>query len=173
MTELKDYLHLYLGCQFVVKINNTDMLSAPMVLDEAALFSASRSESYFDFIKPIPILRPLSDMTDNEIDELASVLLGKETHCFHKWRSEDGDCIIADWKKEKPFDKEFDTLTMGMLISGDFSIKHKWDYSNKKGTATTNEPLWNSHLITKYLLSKHFDLFGLIDAGLAIDKTKL
>lgn len=24
----------------------------------------------------------------------------------------------------------------------------------------------------RYLLSKHFDLFGLIDAGLAIDKTK-
>ena len=27
-------------------------------------------------------------------------------------------------------------------------------------------------LRTKYLLSKHFDLFGLIEAGLAIDKTK-
>jgi hypothetical protein len=27
--------------------------------------------------------------------------------------------------------------------------------------------------IVPYLLSKHFDLFGLIDAGLAIDKTKI
>ena len=74
MKELKDYLHLYLGCQFVVKINNTDMLSAPMVLDEAALFSASRSESYFDFIKPIPILRPLSDMTQDEADVIWGIL---------------------------------------------------------------------------------------------------
>ncbi len=174
MKELKDYLHLYLGCECLLEHKVRVTLNGfennhPVVLNKKDWQSARVNQ--MDLIKPI--LRPLSDMTDNEIDELASVLLGKETHCFHKWRSEDGDCIIADWKKEKPFDKEFDTLTMGMLISGDFSIKHKWDYSNKKGTATTNEPLWNSHLITKYLLSKHFDLFGLIDAGLAIDKSKL
>ena len=30
----------------------------------------------------------------------------------------------------------------------------------------------NSFEITRYLLSRHFDLFGLIEAGLAIDKTK-
>lgn len=43
---------------------------------------------------------------------------------------------------------------------------------------TLTDPTFNSNLspdqwflATKYLLSKHFDLFGLIPAGLAIDKT--
>lgn len=36
-----------------------------------------------------------------------------------------------------------------------------------------NTPLERNAREIKYLLSKHFDLFGLIDAGLAIDKTKL
>lgn len=169
-TQLKDVIHLYLGCKFVMKINGTNDLTAPMTFGVDALMAAmSKGE---DVISPLLMLRPLSSMTDKEIDELASVLLGKETHCYHKWRSKEGDCIIAEWKKcdvPPPYEKEYEYMTMGMLISEDFSIKHKWDYHNKKGTGTTNEPLHNYQEITCYLLSKYFDLFNLIESGHAIE----
>lgn len=43
----------------------------------------------------------------------------------------------------------------------------------ENGTAVANEPLYNQHQATIYLLSKSFDLFNLIPEGLAIDKTTL
>jgi hypothetical protein len=42
-----------------------------------------------------------------------------------------------------------------------------------KNKTTYKIDLKQSFELSKYLLSKHFDLFGLIDAGLAIDKTTL
>ena len=187
----KDYLHLYLGCELNTggwfnKAEAQKILEAVEPSRKIAVVgfyypmkddSCIKSERWeFPIIDMKPILRPLSDMTDKEIDEVASILLDKETNCYHKWRSEDGDYIIATWKKEQapPYDKEkYDYMTMGMMISGDFSIKHHWDYHSSKGVGTTNEPLHNSHKITRYLLSKHFDLFGLIESGEAIDKTTI
>ena len=162
--NIKDYLHLYLGCEISATGFNKFKLLPHMLTEWDEHYSSFKL-----------MLRPISDMTDGEIDKIASIILEKETHCYHKWRSKEGDYIIAEWRKEKPlppYDKEYEYMTMGMLISLDFSIKHKWDYHNNKGIGTTNEPLHNSHEITRYLLSRSFDLFNLIPDGLALDKTK-
>lgn len=65
MKEPNDYLHFYLGQQFVLKINDTDSYSAPMYLDADAL-NAAYSNNSADKIYPILLLRTLSDMTEEE-----------------------------------------------------------------------------------------------------------
>jgi hypothetical protein len=172
--KIEDYLHLYLGCLVITTIGEGQLVS--ITHDEAIYCKVVYGVMGPDFDDnhlvedTKPILRPLSDITDNEIDELASVLLGKETHCYSKWRSKEGDYILAEWKKEKPhapLDEKYEYMTMGMSINENFVIHHKWDYHNSGGVGTTNEPLHNHNEITRYLLSKHFDIFGLIDSGLA------
>ncbi len=99
--NIKDYLHLYLGCDMLdISDNSTYTLHPEMLY--ASIKDGDK-----------PILRPLSDMTEDESEFVAD----------------------AAWQGKPTI------------------------YMNAE--------------ITAYLLSKHFDLFGLIEAGLAIDKTKL
>jgi hypothetical protein len=115
--ELKDYLHLYLGCEVkwntnIVTLIDTDGINCNVFGEP--LFSKSNTS-----IKNIkPILRPLSDMTEDEHKEWQNIRFNREF-------------------KLKPVltDAEYESF--------------------------------------RYLLSKHFDLFGLIEAGLAIDATTL
>lgn len=114
MKNIKDYLHLYLGCEyryFMNGVTKTGSRKNKGVITYAALSHImARIEQEYN-IKPI--LRPLSDMTEEE-----------RKKCERK------------------------------VFNGDARFFY-----------TTEAFL--------FLLSKHFDLFGLIDAGLAIDKTKL
>ena len=71
MKELKDYLHLYLGCQFVMKINGPERLTAQMNFGADALNASLDSK---EPITPILILRPLSDMTQDEADVIWGIL---------------------------------------------------------------------------------------------------
>lgn len=145
--NIKDYLHLYLGCEvFVQKKQGNESLVKGRIcevtngsnhgdwirvqfehvvkfmyynLDERS----SNFHTFFigeDHIKPI--LRPLSDMMEEE-------------------RAEFG------WQDDADFEELF-----------------------KDGQISKNT--YNAWMFP-ILLSKGFDLFGLIEAGLAIDKTKL
>jgi hypothetical protein len=62
-------------------------------------------------------------------------------------------------------------------------INNDW-YANELTFGCSNGSIWNAQdtlpcntkikaSVFAYLISKHFDLFGLIEAGLAIDKTTL
>ena len=82
-----------------------------------------------------PILRPLSDMTEEEAREMWS-------KCYGEF--DGGKCLLhltATVDADERNDSEFDII---------LGYPDAW----------------------RYLLSQHFDLFGWIDAGLAIDKTK-
>lgn len=122
--QLKDYLHLHLGCECkMIKpsyhaVHELHLSSDRTFILTGKLYDYFSSDTTKAEIKPI--LRPLSDMTDEEKKEI--------------------DKQYKAFTKSKTFD---DT---GVVM---WSAKH-----------------------TQILLSKHFDLFGLIDAGLAIDKTK-
>ncbi len=119
--ELKDYLHLYLGCDVLISVNgmvnkvvsivrNPD---AEIILGTAILLGVK------------PILRPLSDMTEEEKFEL------DQLSPFHPSVSNTNTC---DW-----------------IILEPIIIEH--------------------HAArVSYLLSKHFDLFGLHEAGLCLYK---
>jgi len=119
--DIKDYLHLYLGCE--VMLDSIIESSEPNIKTLTAIQSIapfvvlrdkgdSRQGEWVDMNNCKPILRPLSDMTEEE-----KKLFG----------------IIKIEERSFSIETHFESFRL--------------------------------------LLSKHFDLFGLIEAGLAIDKT--
>lgn len=112
--EIKDYLHLYLGCDIEEKVSHKDSCRVFKLTDEN-LKNILFQPKYYK-----PILRPLSDMDDEE-------------------------------KKE-----------YGEMIPDIVNARHPYQpYINLNAKRT----LW--------ALSKHFDLFSLIENGLAIDASTL
>lgn len=122
--EIKDYLHLYLGCE--AEIEFIDSAKGRTKL-ECAHVQGVLTPELVKMVKSCkPILRPLSDMTEEEFE---------------------------DFKK---------------IADSDFCKMTVIDAASKDGITR----LAHKFNATAYLLSKHFDLFGLIESGLAIDKTK-
>jgi hypothetical protein len=116
--ELKDYLHLYLGCEirYHSRLSNTWGAWIKMTYSDLEL-----AINHIGFGEKIELaLRPLSDMTE---EELSDIIATKE----HFNRGYSVEEFIVGWKA-------FGAETF------------------------------------RYLISKHFDLFGLIESGLAIVK---
>ncbi len=113
MKHIQEYLPFYLGCDIVTLTGKVEKLVIATKDDskEVSLYLAI-------LYNLKPILRPLSDMTQEENVNLHSIL------------------------QAYPVDTSYDLLKRNASM-------------------------------TEYLLSKHLDLFGLIEAGLAIDKTKM
>lgn len=111
--KIEDYLHLYLGCELLSKSTGEVVATLLGVVGNEAHFKVSgvKYSARCDNYKPI--LRPLSDMTEEERSELI-YLQNADQRAYYEMAAQ-----------------------------------------------------------VKYLISKYFDLFGLIEAGLAIDKTKL
>lgn len=117
-TKLKDFIHLYLGCIVTThtnfRPNGKESVGRSGYARLTGDLLADIENKTFPFDAK-PILRPLSDMTEEE------------------------------------------------FLEG----QHGLDYNVRFGYIKVNG------VITAYLLSKHFDLFGLIESGQAIDSTKL
>ncbi len=115
MKQLKNYLHLYLGCDTNKgKLCSVNIEGICIVMMNDGQIEAGNIED----IKPI--LRPLSDMTEEEREEFKNVRYGHRL------------------------------LDISLFIDLELSATY-----------------------VKWLLSKHFDLFGLVEAGLAINATTL
>ena len=129
-TEFKDVAHLYLGVEVVNTIGKHMGKIVSVSIDGTATINP------LDEFKPRviilnslkPILRPLSDMSEEEENDIAFDMFG-------------------DWHKH----------VTNAIKSGK---KYVFDYRVYPE-------------LFLYLLSKHFDLFGLIESGEAIDKAKL
>lgn len=185
--KIQDYLHLLIGCDVLVQgEERTGILTGIMnggyeceiqyrLLDNPHhLEEEPESANYLD-VKPI--LRPLSDMTDQEIITASKFI-----------------CAIPN---EKEFNYEIQRchnsvgarFWSGIFTSGQyFSI---WNEKNKPGGTGHVEVGWYSdqkidkrktrelwkvggcHELTIYLLKQAFDLFELIPSGLAIGSTTL
>jgi hypothetical protein len=133
--EIKDYLHLYLGCT----LDNGNILNAVHVDGSLETLYRGHLINYWtpEEAKELKlVLRPLSDIKFHEKQEFIETC-GLE--------QEDIDCLILS--TVNPFENTYGTAHLTNVI--------QW----AKGVT--------------YLLSKHFDIFGLIDAGLAIDATPL
>lgn len=142
MKNIKDYIHHYLGCDCDFFIGLPEGFTA---IGERTIINTRVLHNVINDLANVkPILRPLSDMTDEEI-RMMFVLKGYNNENF------------------KPTRVKIDDLFIQFEIDGD-EYEYQCDYQ---------------HLITMrpnqftYLLKQGFDLFGLIDAGLALDKTKL
>lgn len=145
--EIKDYLHLYIGCEIkltgrntgnykneIVKLigvshtyNKTEAILSGGSWEKYMMYSAFYSEDI------TLILRHLSDMTESELKELVNQPDFTDHYCKKKLM-------------------EISTSIYGLYNFISF---------------------YGSHNSIRWLLSKGFDLFQLIDSGLAIDKTKV
>lgn len=166
----QDYLHLYLGCQYRWK-------------DEDGYWRPWQRLTPYQFndvsgsgVEVQLQLRHLSDMTDEEIIQCGKFICAVPNSTDFKYEIQRyHNSVGAKFFSE--------TYTCGQYLSI-YNEKNKaetvghievgWYSSNKIDRRKTKE-LWKvggCHEMTIYLISKHFDLFGLINAGLAIDSTK-
>lgn len=151
MKEIKDYLHLYLGCEVIYKdehynltgvskpYKSTDTTFGDFSIrpTEGGFRSIIHSMTNFDDIKLV--LRKLSDMTEGELRELTPIIAP--------------DRIFSD--------KDYQRALEGIKEKGISAINFD-----------DNEPIIVFEF-TRWALSKGFDLFNLINEGLAIDKSTL
>jgi len=151
--KIEDYLHLYLGCKFVTGNSQGEVNSRKITV----IYGMLSDKIYNNFWL---VLRPLSDMTEEERADIWDIVFKKIFVPRYSGRTV---FIVKSKKKEiSRWVMNSGVERLGIEFNGDVwadSDLHKWDF--------------NPHEVTKYLLSKSFDLFGLIEAGLAIDKTKL
>lgn len=117
MKELKDYLHLLIGCHgdtWTLMANDTFSMHRVEILTPELYAGVMRGVNKFQ-----PHLRLLPDMTEEERVNAVNPML--------------------------------------------YGLNHTLDHMK----------IYQSAELVEFLLSKHFDLFGLIESGLAIDKTTL
>ena len=147
--KLSDYIHYYLG-QHVQLPDGATYLLKPSNLPS----------NFSETIDPIHgklLLRPLSDMAESEMKELLTLRYADSRDVFEGMNYE----ITFDINEPQRINKRGNGVRY-MLKKG--------DKVEQDGTLSFNE---NNPQQTSYLLKQGFDLFGLIDAGLAVDKTKM
>jgi len=173
MKELKKYLHLYLGCQLLV-LKTNDIVSFDDLDGGQTWPIWTRDKKYcspkgccangFRFSEIKPILRPLSDMTEKEaleVCKLASPTAWGD-YRFKKWTATLDPKSNNSWKAYDVKNENSPYSFIVDMIDGDITLWDEGDYENS--LLNQNYRFW--------YLTKHFDLFGLIEAGLAIDQTK-
>lgn len=106
-------------------------------------------------------LRQLGDMKFSEVNEICSILLGKETTCGKIDFTIEKDFIVAYFKKEESLTKEYDYVEMGIHINDDFEVDYVWNYIKGNHSGVSSQRLHNHNEITAYLIKKKFDVFGL------------
>lgn len=161
--KLSDYLHLYLIAGIYCE---TPMGVGKLIdMDVFEKFGFGMNPGYQKyFTEDIkPILRPFESMRGEEIMDIAEIV----------------DCFPVGWQNvsDCAYVQEVDHPNKGLevcykdLCSVRLTNKGDFYFTNKDKTGAIYLPKTNE--VFRYLLSKHFDLFGLIEAGLAIDSTTL
>jgi hypothetical protein len=169
--KLQDYIHYYHGCDFIAN----GMRYKVACIDKrikGTRFNPFGREVWNDFElhKIKPILRRLADMTEEE-----AVRVHREA-TKTPFLPADKDEYDVTYIKDKGevcsiqvVDLRMPKMHTNINIEGDVLVYiHEHNEEPK-----ICERVANQHHITHYLLTQHFDLFGLIDAGLAIDEKTL
>lgn len=142
-TELKDVIHLLIGCDVTIEIHGTGHQGILRGLKSEYFFIQVKGDKsatpHRDISKIKPLLRRLSSMTEEEMGEYWSII-GGAPHLF------DRDYFM-EWLENGHTESEWES---GMVFGH-----------------------YEAALTTKFLLSKGFDLFFLIETGQAIDAEKL
>lgn len=180
----KEY-HIGRVCEITSKSNHGDWIIVwfdEVITVTSNTFKRSTSNAHYfffaeDSIKPI--LRPISDIGQAELLHCGKLLCAIPNDPRGGCRFEVNSCHNAvGLSYHSPhyitgqyfsiYNERNKPETIGHVEIG-------WYGDGKLDKRKTKE-LWKvggCHMLTVYLLSKHFDLFGLIEKGLAIDKTKL
>lgn len=174
--ELKDYLHYYFGCNFLFDNKQWQMFRIEMtnkgVLVTGKRFFATggwRHNTIWAADCKL-VLRRLEDMTEGEMVGLLQSMVPSDM-------------------EDKPTDEDYDLEMFynddGLMVDGDIAVGANFTCGCFDGQIAvkkcgsiiqfdenkdvTRDMLINAPLAFHYLLQQHFDIFGLIDAGLAVD----
>jgi len=166
-TELKDVLHLYIGCEVQTNYKRHTSSGLPLkklkgTLQEYDLYmpdkcgvlledtSDKTHYSTFDIKTIKPLLRPLSDINFEEMKYIFK--LPENSTFIKKNQYNKGVSIEYRWISEK--------------------VNNDDGYSYSEVGISTNKAVFtSSHFI--FLLKNKIDLFGLIESKQAVDKTQL
>ncbi len=177
MKDIKDYLHLYLGCDTLDKDNNRSYLVA--VYDDGVGFVRYANEAVcISFNRDVHklILRPLSDMTEDECKYLAWFHMDSEKHLDADARitieEVDTNIVYGDGGLMVDSNAAVVIEISCRCFEGQLCVRANGDLEmwSERGERLEMDRQGES---VRYLLSKGFDIFNLIPEGLAIDKTKL
>jgi hypothetical protein len=141
--KLSDYLHYYLGCDYWTN-NSQGNLNAKTLPDVIDMCKRDKGVQLH--------LRRLEDMTDEEaIDLVRRVVHEDEYINVSTYRHNHTNDLMVQW---------------GLLTHAQRADDVEYFFN------ATGERSWSGDQF-HYLLQQSFDLFGLIDAGLAIDAKTL
>lgn len=151
--KLQDYIHYYINCYGVLNGRDTQLIG--VVADNYHFIDVETNQyGDGDLGNFKPVLRPLASMTRYEMKDIWQLIFIRPFH-------ENGNIIWFD-KEDRRSDKRWVMMSgverVGIEMNG--NVWADSDLSHHK---------FNPNIITHYLLKKHFDLFGLINAGLAIE----
>lgn len=112
--EIKDYLHLYLGCECLANVPNIEVKQW-LIIDGD--FIGYKGKNYFTNIQPI--LRKLSDMTEEEMNECGNLIYDfSDDEELNRWKWSDFDFGCAEqfhYLLSKHFDL-FNLIPEGLAI---------------------------------------------------------
>lgn len=161
--ELKNYIHLYLGCPCLIG-DSTEIQYVRMVnetgLSVCTGTNAKNIPTWYKTSWCKPILRPVSSISKKELLKLMNI-------CFRH--------IYGYNPKFLKVEVNSTGEDYGIMASTSDNV---WNYGLVVNESyvlfTANGSFLNmpNYETTRYLLSIHIDLFGLIKAGLAVSKTK-
>ncbi len=157
--KLEDYLHLYKDCEceyfdFIANEWVNGIFDGLIDNGTYAFFRNDKNGVPISMIRPI--LRPIPVITEEERIGLWELVFKRPFKGVTKFH--DKKCITSEprWVLWSGVER------LGIEIDG-----RVWADSDLQHYK------YNQHDVTRYLLSKHFDIFGLIEGGLAIDKSKI
>ena len=167
-TKFKDVAHLYLGCELDTDCHGQGIQGhMPISFKEldadnlATILYQLSNDDWGHYCKPI--LRPLSDMSEEELIELLTNVYESIYGIAHEPFK---DVILHAEGNDK----------VGLVCKCYMGQRIGFSIEVERGVDISSDGLHlmvNQFDCTKWLLSKHFDLFGLIENGEALDKTKL
>ena len=173
-TELKDVIHLYMGCEVQTSYRTETQEGQPMdkaigILVDYDLLIPGKIGVQFEWQKAtmdcttLPVdscklfLRPLSDITAYERAQLWRLIFDREF-------PDNGGVVFIDKKtslQEPRWVLSSGLNRLGILLNGE--VWYDNDMQPHK---------FNQHLVTLFYLKNRFDIFGLIESDQALVKTK-
>lgn len=173
----KKYLPLYLGCEVIGTYNDQsgskgyltgvtnggEECEIQFFLEDGV--NVSEEPEFSPATETKLILRPISDMTDEERKELWRMIFSEGNHFNESALNYRGRTLWFD-KKERNSEPRW-VMMQGVERLGIEMNGHVW--------ADCDLQHWkhNQHEVTLWLLGKGFDLFNLIGRKMAIDKTQI
>lgn len=147
--NLIDYLHYYIGCDYWTNNSqgNLNIKTLPDVID---MIKRDKGVQLH--------LRRLADMTEDDAKQLALIYSGAKS-------VERTKGVADNWHYYFCYFSENEEGEL-LIIAADGCAWYA-HYFDKNQPGHRN--IVDEHKAFHYLLQNHFDLFGLIDAGLAID----